>query len=55
MTVRDVRDALAGGGRDLAHTTVITMLGTMVDKGQIEKLEPTQCNGVSILAGDPAG
>lgn len=42
MTVRDVRGALAGGGRDLAHTTVITMLGTMVDKGQIEKLEPTQ-------------
>ena len=42
MTVRDVRDALAVGGRDLAHTTVITMLGTMIDKGQIEKLEPTQ-------------
>lgn len=42
MTVRDVREALAAGGRDLAHTTVITMLGTMVDKGQIEKLEPTQ-------------
>jgi predicted transcriptional regulator len=42
MTVRDVRDALAAGGRDLAHTTVITMLGTMVDKGQIEKLDPLQ-------------
>ena len=42
MTVREVRDVLASGGRDLAHTTVITMLGTMVDKGQIEKLEPTQ-------------
>jgi predicted transcriptional regulator len=42
MTVREVREALAVGGRDLAHTTVITMLGTMVDKGQIEKLEPTQ-------------
>jgi len=42
MTVRDVRDSLATGGRNLAHTTVITMLGTMVDKGQIEKLEPTQ-------------
>ncbi len=26
--------------RDLAHTTVITMLGTMVDKCQIEKLVP---------------
>lgn len=42
MTVREVREALAGLGRDLAHTTVITMLGTMVDKGQIEKLEPIQ-------------
>jgi BlaI family transcriptional regulator, penicillinase repressor len=42
MTVREVRDALDASGRDLAHTTVITMLGTMVDKGQIEKLEPTQ-------------
>ncbi len=42
MTVREVRDALAQSGRDLAHTTVITMLGTMVDKGQIEKLEPLQ-------------
>ena len=39
-TVRQVREALAESSRDLAHTTVITMLGTMVDKGQIEKLEP---------------
>ena len=42
MTVREVRESLASGGRDLAHTTVMTMLGTMVDKGQIEKLKPTQ-------------
>ena len=42
MTVREVRDELASGGRDLAHTTVITMLSTMVDKCQIEKLEPIQ-------------
>jgi len=41
-TVREVREALANNGRDLAHTTVITMLGTMVDKGQIEKLAPLQ-------------
>lgn len=40
MTVREVRDALDSGGRDLAHTTVITVLTTMVDKGQIEKLSP---------------
>jgi predicted transcriptional regulator len=42
MTVREVRESLADLGRDLAHTTVITMLGTMVDKGQIEKLDPLQ-------------
>lgn len=42
MTVREVRDALEQSGRDLAHTTVITMLSTMVEKGQIEKLEPLQ-------------
>lgn len=40
-TVRDVRDALAEQGRDLAHTSVITSLGTMVEKGQVEKLAPT--------------
>lgn len=42
QTVREVREALAAAGRDLAHTTVITMLGTMVDKSQIEKLPPLQ-------------
>ena len=40
-TVREVRDALAEQGRDLAHTSVITSMGTMVDKGQLEKLTPT--------------
>ncbi len=42
LTVRQVREALAADGRDLAHTTVITMLGTMVDKRQLEKLAPVQ-------------
>lgn len=42
MTVREVRDALDNHGRDLAHTTVITMLTTMVDKEQLEKLAPVQ-------------
>ena len=40
LTVREVRDALAESGRDLAHTTVITSLGTMVGKGQLKKLPP---------------
>ena len=42
LTVREVRDELDAGGRDLAHTTVITMLSTMVEKGQIKKLDPLQ-------------
>ena len=36
LTVREIRDALAQDGRDLAHTSVITTLGTMVEKGQLE-------------------
>ena len=32
MMVRDVRQALAEMGRDIAHTSVITTLNTMVDK-----------------------
>ena len=40
-TVREIRDALADQGRDLAHTSVITSLGTMVEKNQVEKLAPT--------------
>lgn len=42
LTVREVRERLSSTGRELAHTTVITMLGTMIDKAQIKKLEPTQ-------------
>ncbi|QDV24650.1 BlaI/MecI/CopY family transcriptional regulator [Aureliella helgolandensis] len=42
LTVREVRDALDASGRNLAHTTVITMLSTMVEKGQLEKLAPVQ-------------
>ena len=32
LPVRDVRQALAAGGREAAHTSVITTLNTMVDK-----------------------
>jgi len=39
-TVREIRDGLAENGRDLAHTSVITSMGTMVEKGQLEKLPP---------------
>ena len=42
LTVREIRDALAEGGRDLAHTSVITTLGTMVEKRQLKRLDPQQ-------------
>jgi predicted transcriptional regulator len=42
LTVREIRDALAANGRDLAHTSVITALGIMVDKGQLDRLPPVQ-------------
>jgi predicted transcriptional regulator len=31
--VREIRQALADGGHDIAHTSVITVLNIMVDKG----------------------
>lgn len=42
LTVREVREQLAERGRALAHTSVITTLNTMVDKGQLRRLEPIQ-------------
>jgi len=40
QTARQIRDALAIGGRDLAHTSVITTLQKMVDKQQLNQLDP---------------
>ena len=40
QTAREIRDALAGGGRELAHTSVITTLQKMVQKGQLRQLAP---------------
>jgi predicted transcriptional regulator len=37
LPVRDVRDALAKQGRDLAHTSVITTLNTMVHKKYLKR------------------
>jgi BlaI family penicillinase repressor len=42
QTARQIRDALAIGGRDLAHTSVITTLQKMVDKQQLNQLEPVE-------------
>jgi len=45
QTVRDIRERLAKKGRDNAHTSVITMLNIMVDKGYLDKKK----NGKSYL------
>ncbi len=37
MLARDVQQALAGGGRDLAKTSVITTLNTMVTKKYLKR------------------
>jgi BlaI family transcriptional regulator, penicillinase repressor len=37
LPVREVRDALAAGGRDLAHTSVITTLNVMVRKKYLRR------------------
>lgn len=35
--VREIREELAGRGRDIAHTSVITTLNTMVDKKYLKR------------------
>jgi len=42
QTARQIRDALAERGRDLAHTSVITTLQKMVDKQQLAQLDPVE-------------
>jgi len=37
MTAMDARDQLAQGGRDLAYTTVATLVKILVDKGFLEQ------------------
>ncbi len=37
LPVREVRQRLAETGRELAHTTVITTLNVMVEKGQLTR------------------
>ena len=39
LKVREIRQALADGGRDIAHTSVITVLNIMVDKGFLSRTQ----------------
>ena len=40
LTASQIREDLAERGRDLAHTSVITMLQRMVEKNQLRQLDP---------------
>jgi BlaI family transcriptional regulator, penicillinase repressor len=40
LTARQIREALLKRGRKLAHTSVITMLQRMVEKRQLDQLDP---------------
>ena len=42
QSARQIRDALALRGRDLAHTSVITTLQKMVEKRQLKQLDPIE-------------
>ncbi len=42
LTARQIREALAARGRELAHTSVITTLQKMVDKRQLKQLDPVE-------------
>ena len=41
-TARQIREALSSRGKPLAHTSVITTLQKMVDKGHLKQLPPDQ-------------
>ena len=41
-TARQIREALAAIGRELAHTSVITTLQKMVDREQLKQLDPVE-------------
>lgn len=42
QTARQIREQLQDDGRPLAHTSVITTLQKMVDKGQLRQLDPVE-------------
>ena len=42
MTAREIREVLEQRGRTLAHTSVITTVQRMVDKRQLDQLDPVK-------------
>ena len=44
-TVREVRETMAAAGRDLAHTSLITTLNVMFDKGFVKRRKAAEGRG----------
>jgi predicted transcriptional regulator len=49
-TVREVREAMASLGRDLAHTSLITTLNVMFDKGFVYRAAAQEGRGFAFSA-----
>ncbi len=47
-TVRDVREAMAAAGRELAHTSLITTLNVMFDKGFVKRTDSKEGRGYAF-------
>ena len=47
-TVREVREAMAEGGRALAHTSLITTLNVMYEKGFVRRSKATEGRGYTF-------
>jgi BlaI family transcriptional regulator, penicillinase repressor len=48
LTVREVREAMSAAGRDLAHTSLITTLNVMFEKGFVERTAATEGRGYAF-------
>jgi BlaI family transcriptional regulator, penicillinase repressor len=47
-TVREVREAMSATGRDLAHTSLITTLNVMFDKGFVKRTAAKEGRGYAF-------
>ena len=47
-TVREVREAMSATGRELAHTSLITTLNVMFDKGYVKRTDAKEGRGYAF-------
>ena len=47
-TVREVREAMTAAGRELAHTSLITTLNVMFDKGFVKRTAASEARGYAF-------